>query len=220
MQHNFSLMPVWAELAWGVWESQLCFGIERLLQAVSGLSWPASHEGDCSFLLLFVITAGTLKTTSVMWLLYFNCPAAVSVSLSCTHTRMHTHTHTRMHACTHMHTRTQKCMSASTNWMHVNILGFLIPAHPSCGCSNSAARLFLHPSNYSHPCFFSYVTFLRLTECRVVSRDWNPRRWGEGEISLTTLSLPGWFCVKMGSNKSHFNVSVIMWGKVTEQWVS
>ena len=90
------------------------------------------------FFLFFVITAGTLKTTSVMWLLYFNCLAAVSVSLSCTHT----HACTRTYACTHTHTHA--CMHSH---MHVckyklsacEYAGFLIPVHPSCGCCNSTA---------------------------------------------------------------------------------
>ena len=44
-------------------------------------------------------------------------------------------------------------------------------------------------------------------------------RWGEGEIIYLALRChhQNDFCIKMGSDKSHFNVSLIVRDKVTRQ---
>ena len=36
-------------------------------------------------------------------------------------------------------------------------------------------------------------------------------------IPTATLSPPEWFCIKMGSGESHFNLSLTVRGKVTRQ---
>ena len=42
-------------------------------------------------------------------------------------------------------------------------------------------------------------------------------RWGKGEIIYLSLHCQNDACIKMGSDKSHFNVSLTVWDKVTRQ---
>ena len=38
---------------------------------------------------------------------------------------------------------------------------------------------------------------------------------GEGSVLNTILSIPQWFCIKMASNESHFNIVPVVRGKLT-----
>ena len=188
---------------------------------MSGLSWPASHEGDCSFLLSFLCNNCRNPQNNIRHVaaLFQLSGCSLCFSLMHTHARMHTHvcmhTHTHTHACMHSHMHVCKYKLSACEYA-----GFLIPVHPSCGCCNSTAWLFLHVWNNSHPWFFLQNLFKTYWMLSCLQRPKSQEVGGGGSIPNSTLSLPEWFCVKMGSNESHFNVSLIMRGKVTEQWVS
>ena len=50
-----------------------------------------------------------------------------------------------------------------------------------------------------------------------LSGDWVPRKWGKREtIPNTTLSPPVGFCIKVGSDESHFDVSLTVGSKITK----